>query len=99
MTKIGKIIALGAFMAPVALGAVAVTSPASAHVVCNRSGDCWSTHARYTYPRDVGARFYGDRYANGTYRDRSWRGMNRTWRDEHHENDRGYYRNGLWITF
>jgi hypothetical protein len=83
-----------------AAGAVAFTQPASAHVVCNRTGDCWSTHANVTYPSDLGVRKYSDRYADQSYRERRW-GSNsgRTWRDENHDHDRGAYRSGAWIQF
>ncbi len=29
---------------------IATTAPAAARVVCNDSGDCWHTDARYSYP-------------------------------------------------
>ena len=81
-------------------GSLAVfASPASARVVCNRAGDCWTTHANVRYPRDFGIRTYNDRYADQTYRQRRWHDNNRTWRDENHDRDRGAYRNGVWIQF
>jgi hypothetical protein len=80
-------------------GIVAVTQPASAHVVCNREGDCWSTHANVKYPSDMGVRRYSDRYADQGYRDRRWGNEHRTWREDNHDHDRGAYRNGLWVTF
>jgi hypothetical protein len=39
-------------------GLVAFSQPASAHVVCNREGDCWSTHANVQYPSAFGIRTY-----------------------------------------
>jgi hypothetical protein len=84
--------------AALALGSVAATvQSASAHVVCNRDGDCWSTHSTYKYPADLGVTIYSDRYADQAYRDREWRDMHRVWRDARH--DRGYYRGGVWVTF
>jgi hypothetical protein len=80
-------------------GMVAAIQPASAHVVCNREGDCWSTHANVRYPRDMGVRVYNDRYSDQSYRERRWHNQTRNWRDENHDRDRGAYRNGLWVTF
>ena len=99
MTRLGKFMTHGAVAALIGIAGLAVTAPAaSAHVVCNRAGDCWSTHARYQYPNELGVRFYNDRYTNDRYRHRHWHDR-RTWRDDHHESDRGYYRDGLWVTF
>ena len=99
MTKIGKFLTSSAVVALVTFGVVMSVAPAaSAHVVCNRNGDCWNTHQRYQYPRALGIRFYSNRYANDSYRQRHWHDQ-RTWRDEHHDNDRGYYRNGTWQSF
>jgi hypothetical protein len=100
MTTIRKLLTYSAVAASLTLGGVAVFSaPASAHVVCNSAGDCWSTHSRHKYPSDLQIRFYSDRYAHERYRNRHWRNHHRNWRDEHHEDDRGYYRDGIWITF
>lgn len=70
---------------------------ASAHVICNSEGDCWSTHSTYKYPPDLGVTIYNDRYADKTYRESQWRDEHRTWRDERH--DRGYYKGGVWVQF
>ena len=57
MTKIGKFLTHGTVAALIGIGAMVVIAPtASAHVVCNRMGDCWSTHTRYAYPRELGIR-------------------------------------------
>jgi hypothetical protein len=99
MTKIGKFFASSAVVAVVTVGVVVGVSPAaSAHVVCNSQGDCWSTHQRYQYPSTLGIRFYNNRYRSDRYRHRHWHDQ-RTWRDENHDSDRGYYNNGAWITF
>ena len=82
-----------------AAGLVAIAQPASAHVVCNRAGDCWSTHANVRYPSSLGVHVYSDRYANQGYRQQHWRNNGRTWRDENHDRDRGAYRNGTWVQF
>jgi len=99
MTRIGKFFASSAVIALVTTGVVMGVAPsASAHVVCNRNGDCWSTHQRYQYPSTIGIRFYNHRYMNSRYRHRHWHDQ-RTWRDEDHGAERGYYNNGAWITF
>ena len=98
MARIGKFLALTAVAALIGAGGLAVTAPAaSAHVVCNSYGDCWRTNTRYQYPSEIGIRFYSNRYMNPHYRARHWNDQRR-WRDEHYS-DRGYYRDGLWITF
>jgi hypothetical protein len=81
--------------------AMAVASPASARVVCNRYGDCWQTNTRYSYPRDMGVRIYSDRYAEPSYRERQWRREARRERREWRESrpERGYYKSGVWIQF
>lgn len=80
-------------------GVAAFALPASAHVVCNQAGDCWSTHANVRYPRDLQIRRYNDRYADQNYRERRWHNNHRTWREENHDRDRGAYRNGVWFQF
>jgi hypothetical protein len=81
------------------LGLVILAAPASAHVVCNRTGDCWSTHAKVRYPGNLGIRTYSDRYANDDYRRHRWGNNGRTWRGNEHDRDRGAYRNGVWFSF
>jgi hypothetical protein len=91
------LISTSAALALGTLGVAATVQSASAHVVCNSDGDCWSTHSTYKYPPDLGVTLYSDRYADQSYRDREWRDMHRTWRDERH--DRGYYKGGVWVQF
>ena len=73
-----------------AAGAFFATS-ASASVVCNSDGDCWHTSHHYRYHPEFGITVHSD----------DWR-----WRDEDHDRyrwhehrGRGYWRNGVWITF
>lgn len=80
-------------------GAFVFATPASAHVVCNRMGDCWSIHANVRYPSDPGIRTYSDRYADEGYRQRRWGNIGRTWRGNDHDRDHGAYRNGVWFNF
>ncbi|HLJ51995.1 MAG TPA: hypothetical protein VKT24_01345 [Rhizomicrobium sp.] len=67
---------------------------AAAYVVCNAEGDCWHTDNRYHYRPGVHVEFHPDSwYFHRDWdndRDRHWRG--------HHEG-RGYWRNGVWVTF
>ena len=91
MTSLRKLLTTGAVAAVVGIGALAAASTAAgAYTVCNRYGDCWQTSDRYDYPARLGVRFYGD----------DWRYHHRYgyhWRDRH--DGRGYWRNGVWITF
>ncbi|HSM94657.1 MAG TPA: hypothetical protein VLT91_01345 [Rhizomicrobium sp.] len=87
MTKFGRTLTA----ALVGAGALAISATtASAYVVCNDRGDCWHTHERYSYPTGFGIVIHDD----------NWR-----WRHHHHhyrwrEHDgRGYWRNGIWVTF
>jgi hypothetical protein len=75
-------------------GLAATAVPAAAYVACNRAGECWHVDHRYRYAPEVGIVHHPDDW----YFHRDWaheHGM--VWRD-HHEG-RGYYRNGVWITF
>jgi hypothetical protein len=83
---------LGAVIGAGALTALA--APASAYVVCNRDGgDCWHSESRYHAP---GIRF--DYHPDDWYFHRHWEGDRYHWRSDYHR-DRGYWRNGIWITF
>jgi hypothetical protein len=77
------------------LGALALSAgSASAYVVCNAAGDCWHTDRHYNYNSDVGAQYHPDDW----YFHQDWAHSNdRHYRDYH--DGRGYYKNGLWITF
>ena len=73
---------------------VATTGTASAYVACNRYGDCWHSEQRYRYAPSIGVRLHSDDW----YFHRNWaRERNRHWRE--YRTGRGYYRNGVWITF
>jgi len=73
-------------------GLAAVATPAAARVVCNGYGDCWHTDGNYRYGRDVRASYHNDDW----YFHQRWDDRHH-WRDHH--DGRGYYRNGIWITF
>jgi hypothetical protein len=87
-----KTLILGALVSTGALAAFA--APASAYIACNRDGDCWHTETRYERP---GVRF--DYHPDDWYFHERWEDRGRRhWRSDYHR-DRGYYRNGIWITF
>jgi hypothetical protein len=85
-----KLLIQGALAGLLGAGAIVATAtPASAYIVCNRYGDCWHVHERYTYRPTWGITVHND----------NWR-----WRDARHyrwrEHDgRGYWRGGVWVTF
>jgi len=93
MISIKKIAATAGVAATLALG-LAAASPASAYVVCNGVGDCWHTDHRYAYEPGLQVQVHPDDW----YFHQDW-GHDNThhWRDYHQ--GRGYYRNGVWITF
>ena len=89
--KIALQTALGVLIGAGALAASA--APASAYVACNREGDCWHTESRYSRP---GVTF--EYHPDDWYFHRSWAGdREHHWREWH--DGRGYWRNGVWITF
>ncbi len=98
MTKIRKLMTTGAVAAMLGIGALAATTTAAeARTVCNRYGDCWHEYGdRYDYPPTLGVRFYGDSWRHRSWHDRDHYGRYH-WRDRH--DGRGYWRNGIWITF
>ncbi len=69
---------------------VALTATsASAYIVCNRFGECWHVHNNYVYRPEFGLVIHPDNWR--------WRSHEHyVWRE--HEG-RGYWRNGIWITF
>lgn len=87
-----KLLVTAALSAVIGAGSlVAFTAPASAAIVCNRSGDCWHTTGRYRYRPAWGLTVHPD---NWTWRSRDARRYR--WRE--HEG-RGYWRGGIWIGF
>ena len=82
----------GALVAAMSGGAlIATATAASADVACNGAGECWHVHDRLAYPAEAGVTFHEDAWGAG-HRDHHYH-----WR--HDRFDRGYYRNGVWITF
>ena len=91
----GKLIlARTAMAALLGVGVLASSAgSASAYIVCN-GNDCWHTDSRYHYSRDVRVEVHPDNW----YFHRDWDHD----RDHHwwnHHEGRGYYRNGVWVTF
>ena len=85
MKSIVKFGAAAAFaMAP--LGAA---STASAAVVCNANGACWHVKRAYSYPPTAGIVVHPNGWRWGVRDHYRWR--------EHV--GRGYWRNGVWVTF
>jgi hypothetical protein len=90
-----KKIVTTAILAALGAGTLALSATsASAYTVCNRAGDCWHTDARYKY-REPGIVVHPDDW----YFHQDWdHDHARHWRAEHHEG-RGFWRNGVWVTF
>lgn len=86
MKKITKWIAASA-MAASALALSATV--ASAAIACNKFGECWHVKARYAYRPEFGVVVHPDTWRWGVREHYVWR--------EH--TGRGYWRNGVWITF
>jgi len=90
-----KLLSGAATAALVSVGALALSaSSASAYVVCNNMGDCWHTDHRYHYGSDIGIEYHPDDW----YFHRNWDAdHDHHWREYH--DGRGYWRNGVWVTF
>jgi hypothetical protein len=75
------------------MGAVCVlilsASAASAEIVCNREGDCWHAREHNAYHPEWGIVVHPDDWKWGATEKYKWR---------EHEG-RGYWRNGVWVTF
>ncbi|MFD0987482.1 hypothetical protein [Methyloligella solikamskensis] len=72
--------------------AIIVTSSAQAAVVCNEAGDCWRVKKKHDYPNRAQLHIYGDDWEWDQAQADRYR-----WRDP--GEGRGYYRDGVWITF
>ncbi|MBV9994215.1 MAG: hypothetical protein JO127_03280 [Caulobacteraceae bacterium] len=95
MTRLKSTLVKGVLTAAIAAGALAATSTAaSAYTACNRFGECWRVHDRYTnYPSGLGVTFHSDDWRYHHRYDHHWR-----WRGDR-DDDHGYYRNGMWFRF
>ncbi len=89
-----KLMLQGAAAAIIGVAALAGTATtASAYVVCNRAGDCWHTSERYNYRPHFGVVVHDD---NWRWRDRDHDRRHYRWREH---DGRGYWRNGIWLSF
>jgi len=95
VTRLSSMFLKGACAATLTAGALLATATtASAEVACNRFGECWHVQNRYTdYPPNLGIVFHSDDWRFHHRHDWHWRA------DRDRDNDRGYYRNGVWFTF
>ena len=64
---------------------------ASAYVVCNGDGECWHVHDQYTYPTGYGVVVHDDAW--------KWDDAGQVRYRWHEHDGRGYWHNGLWVTF
>ncbi|HTQ12399.1 MAG TPA: hypothetical protein VMH86_00885 [Rhizomicrobium sp.] len=85
-----KLIGKAALTALLGASALALTATsASAEIVCNQWGECWHVRHHYAYRPEFGLVVHPD--------DWRWRaGEHYRWHEHH---GRGYWRNGVWITF
>jgi hypothetical protein len=93
--KMNRSLAAFALAVGLGAGALALTAgSAQAYVVCNAHNECWHVDKRYQY-REPGIVVHPDDW----YFHRDWddKSPNR-WRHEEHR-ERGFWRNGVWITF
>ena len=75
------------------LGTLALSTGASAAIVCNEEGDCWKVKERYQYPPDVKLEIYDDDWKWAEVDPPRYR-----WREP--GVGRGYWgRGGVWIPF
>ena len=88
MTKIK----MGLLAAATAAGLLATASAASAHIACNRYGECWHVADRYpNYPARLGVVFHDDAWRAAHARGYHWR------RDR--DDDHGYWSHNRWHPF
>ncbi len=89
-----KALSTAAVAALLGVGGLAVAATiASASIVCNGAGDCWHVHDQYTYPTGVGIVVHDDNWKWEDHEAAKYR-----WR-EHEGATRGYWRDGVWVTF
>jgi hypothetical protein len=93
MRSFKAILAGLAAVSTLGLGMAAVGGgPASAYVACNAAGECWHADGRAHYDHGLGIVTHPDDW----YFHQHW-DDHRRWHDYH--DGRGYWRNGVWITF
>ena len=93
--SIKAIVSTAAMAAVLSVGALAMSATtASAAMACNASGECWHTDHRYQYAPAYKVQVHPDSW----YFHRDWQ-KDHTMQYRDHHDGRGYYRNGVWITF
>ena len=92
MISVKKTITTG-IAAVLGVGALSMAVPASAYVVCNAAGECWRTHTHYDYQPTYGVTVYDDNWYRAHRHDHAYH-----WRSGWHDG-RGYYRDGVWVSF
>jgi hypothetical protein len=85
MKKLNKIAVLAMGAAVAALTA----TTASAAIVCNQEGECWHVRNQYNYQPAFGLVVHPDGWVWGANEHYVW----------HEHRGRGYWHNGIWITF
>ena len=86
MTNVSKTAAIAILAAGFV---VASASAASAAIACNAEGQCWHVRHPYTYPPAYGVVVHPNNWRWGP-------GAHYVWREHA---GRGYWRNGVWVTF
>ena len=93
MGSLKKVLATAAAVSSLAVGVTALTGgQALAYVACNNAGECWHVDRRPHYGPGLGIITHPDDW----YFHQHW-DANHRWHDYH--DGRGYWRNGVWITF
>ena len=83
VAKLGAVVALG--ISALSVGATG----ASAAIVCNRAGECWHAPRGFVARPEFGVVVHPNGWRWGPREHFTWR--------EHP--GRGYWRNGVWVTF
>lgn len=90
-----KKIVTAAVLAALSAGTLAFSAgSASAYVACNGAGECWHVDSHYRY-REPGIVVHPDDW----YFHNNWDHGRYHWRAEDHHRERGFWRNGVWVTF
>lgn len=84
-----KSIKLAAAALVAAGGLALMSTSASAAIVCNANGTCWHVRHSYVYRPEFGLVVHPDTWRWGP-------GEHYVWREHR---GRGYWRDGVWITF
>jgi hypothetical protein len=89
MARLGKFLAQAALAALIATNLTANAQPNSAMIACNKLGECWHVREYYVYRPEFGVTVHPD----------NWRWKRHDRFHWHEHAGRGYWGNGVWITF